>query len=170
VQFVGVDLVLTLKGLVMLFKKLAVAAALALGAVAANAAAPVITYLNFTLTDTTDVIAGVVSAGAGSSIISFEKVGGNGVLGFDFNEYNPNAFEYTLSFYDLAAGSHQLKLVTSGPDFSYGATFTQYGPSGLPASSGTLSLSAVPEPEAYALALAGLSVAGLMGLRRRAAV
>jgi hypothetical protein len=109
-----------------------------------------------------------VTTGSGSSIVSFGLVGSL-PLGADLEEL-PGTSSYALSFYDLAAGAYTLKLVTTGSDFSVAAGFTKYAIDGItPVTTGTVPLTAVPEPEAYALALAGLSVAGLLGLRRRVA-
>jgi PEP-CTERM motif len=68
---------------------------------------------------------------------------------------------YSLTFNGLSAGSYTVRLVTvDATAISIGATTT--GNVAVP-------LSAVPEPEVYGLALAGVSVVGLLAARRRRA-
>lgn len=127
------------------------AVAMALGAVAAHA--NTISFSTFTLTGTTDV--SLLATSATSAIASFSVLSQTPVLEDDSSTY------WSLDFAGLAAGTYTVKLetFTGAPAVSIAA---------VDGSSTPLALTPVPEPESYAMALAGLSIAGLMLHRRRA--
>jgi PEP-CTERM motif len=144
----------SLKGLVMMVRKFAAAAVLALGAVAAQA-----TETLWTLSlDVAKPVSLLATTAPGNPITSFEVVGKT-PDDFLFELSSPTL--YGLDFNALAAGSYTVRLVTAGTNaISVGAATTGSAP---------LLLTAVPEPEAYGLALAGLSVVGALAARRRRA-
>jgi MYXO-CTERM domain-containing protein len=147
--------VLTLKGSVMNFRQLAAAAALMFGAVAAHA--NVVTFSQFSLLSPATAVAAVANADDG--IVSFSLVGAL-PLGATLAD-NPGTDAASLTFYNLSAGTYQLRLETLSGTLSSAVQVTVGG--------SPISVTAVPEPESYALALAGLGVVGLLARRRRTA-
>jgi PEP-CTERM motif len=135
----------------MKLRQLACVAALAV--VGAGAQASTTSLYSFTLGAPAPVLITSASAGSGNEIVSFEVISQT-----PFRE-TPDPLAYTLVFKPLAAGTYQVKLVTTQPlPISISASVN----------STPITLSAVPEPEAYAMVMAGLGVAGLV-LRRRSA-
>jgi hypothetical protein len=134
-------------------RQLAAVAALMLGAVAAQAANSV-TFSQFT-NPTGNVLVSANSSGGG--IVDFTLVDALPSGSFLVPAVFPNTA--SLFFVGLPSGTYTLRLesLTGVP-----VTLEAVG------AAGALTLSAVPEPESYALALAGLSVAGLLALRRAA--
>jgi PEP-CTERM motif len=142
---------LALKGSVMNVRQLAAAAALMLGAVAAQAANTV-TFSQFT-NPTGDVLVSANSAGLG--IVSFSLVDPLPSGALVVPSVFPNAA--SLFFVNLPGSTYTVRLETlASVPFTLEAT----------GAAGALTMSTVPEPESYALALAGLSVAGLLARRR----
>jgi PEP-CTERM motif len=145
----------------MKFLKMVAAAALAMGAVAANAtfALPtVVTFSQFSLgADTPTTVAAVASADDG--IVSFSLVTALPSGASVIDDVWPDVA--SLTFLGLTTGNYTLRLETLAGAAPVAMQVTVNG--------APLNLTAVPEPETYALALAGLAVAGLMARRGRAA-
>ncbi|RZI79289.1 MAG: PEP-CTERM sorting domain-containing protein [Rubrivivax sp.] len=86
----------------------------------------------------------------------------------EHNELIPG-YTYTVggqTFIDEVSGSHASSGDPFGFDFAGGASYTGELTGRLPHA--TTFQAVVPEPESYALALAGFSVLGLLARRRRA--
>jgi 1,4-alpha-glucan branching enzyme len=145
-------------------RQLAAAAALTLSAVAAHA--NVVSFYSFTLTNNTDVLVIGSTASTASSIVDFDLVDPVGITPVDIDNLDPTS--WTLTFSGLTLGTtYKFRLeTTAGLDSVSADAYDLSGP--LPTST-SLAVSSVPEPESYALALAGLSVAGLLARRRKAA-
>jgi hypothetical protein len=138
-----------LKGLVMMVRQFAAAALLALGAVSAQAT-ETLWALNLDVAKPVSLLA---TTAPSNPISIFE------VVGQTPTSFLPSPTFYGLDFSSLAAGPYTVRLVTLNADaISVGASTT---------GSVVLPLTAVPEPEAYGLALAGLAVVGVLAARRR---
>jgi MYXO-CTERM domain-containing protein len=117
----------------------------------------VVTFSQFTLGATSTTLAAVANGGDG--IVDFSLVGAlppGATLDPDVGTDSA-----TLTFYNLSAGTYQLRLETLTGTLSSAVQVTVGG--------SPLTVTSVPEPESYALALAGLGVVGLLARRRRTA-
>lgn len=132
-------------------RQFAVAAVLGLGVAAAQA--NTVTFSTFTI-GTAQQVDLLATSSLANPIVSFEVLSATPTSFIDLPTF------YSLSFTSLAANTYTVKLVTAG------SSPISVGASGGVA--GSLALTPVPEPESYAMALAGLSIAGLMMHRRRA--
>ncbi len=155
------------------------ASALALAAAAAQASVSVSQVTVFNTTVTTDnagvaqrsfsVSGGnfsfdaVIGDGTGT-ITSFTLSDSLGVIAPDIDDDSASPYVYGITFYDLLAGNYTLT-VNAGANTAVSLMAT--ADVELVTNGG--SSTAVPEPEALALALAGVSVVGLLARRRKAA-
>jgi len=95
-----------------------------------------------------------------SNNINFTSGSINGIA-FSFSPTGANEVGFTPIAY--TAGPVVLKLFgIAGPDFAAGSSIAA-------SYSGTLNISAVPEPETYAMLLAGLGLMGFIAYRRKKA-
>jgi hypothetical protein len=149
----------SLKGLIMNIRQIAAAGALMLGAVAANASiATDTTFWQFSV-GTTPTNVSILAGSSTGGIVSFSSIT-NLDPGETVTPFFPSGNTAKLTFRGLNVGTYQVKLVTvAGAPYSVGAF----------AGTTPLAVTQVPEPESYALALAGLGVAGLLIRRRQAA-
>lgn len=107
-------------------------------------------------TTLTGIVTSVVNGGQDVDFTSITLTGPTGP--FSFALANPDPFEiWTVTTPLLAAGGYTLTLVGSN------------SPS-IGTYSGNIAVSAVPEPETYALMLAGLGIVGFVAARRRSRV
>lgn len=151
----------------MIVRQIVAAAALALSAVAAHAApftigqgsADSLTGLfsvNYDLTAPGSFSLNALAEEADDTITSFQVFDGSTEIFADVT--NSNSTAYALSFYSLSAGTYTFK-VQAAPS-AYVVITGSVGPEY------TVPSTPVPEPESYALAIAGLGVLGMMARRR----
>lgn len=117
------------------------------------ASLPAVVTAPYSIVITTNATGGSFDLTGGSySNLQYYNLGGGATDSFSFNL---GAGSYTLSFY-----SDTLKKVGLGGSFAY--TSTDSG-----TFSTSLTVAAVPEPETYAMMLAGLAAVGFMARRRK---
>ncbi len=110
----------------------------------------------FSLSVPTTLTGAVTSVVSGAQDIDFTSMTLTGPSGpLTFSLINPDPFEiWTISTGTLAAGAYTLTLI--GTNSAAIATY-----------SGNIAIAAVPEPETYALMLAGIAAVGFVVMRRR---
>jgi hypothetical protein len=119
----------------------------------AGAFSDVYTFSVLTPTTLTGIVTSVVNGGQDVDFLSLTLTGPTGPL--TFSQVNADPFEiWTISTGELNAGSYTLTLV--GSNSAAAGTY-----------SGNIALAPVPEPETYALMLAGIAAVGFVVMRRR---
>jgi hypothetical protein len=154
------------KGCIMNIRRFAAAAALALGAGASHANTT--SLFSFTLTELRDVSISVSSPGG--TIVSFAPLFTLTSPAF-MSAPSVTPSGANLSFFDLGMGTYQVELVTTMPgSYSIGGSSAVFDPvTGGYTSLANVTLTPVPEADPASLALAGVSVLGLIASRRRMA-
>lgn len=151
----------------MIVRQIVAAAALALSAVAANAAPFLITSGStdasgvftddYTFTSPGSFSLDALGESTAGGITSFEMFIKNGPQ-VTADAFNAGLYSYGLNFNSLSAGTYTFTVKAAPSSTIY--ISGEAGPERF------VSSTPVPEPETYAMAIAGLGVLGLMARRR----